>query len=289
MCDNKEFTLREVWHKGREILEKSGIPDADFDSLCLMEHFFGVDRTTLILHGDRRAAGDACRRFFSEVEQRAQGRPLQYIIGMWNFMGYDFYVGDGVLIPRADTEIAAQKAVELARRYKSARVIDLCSGSGAIAVTIAKLVPEASVIALELSESAFGYMQKNIAYNQADNVTAVKGDVLCDHDKFPDNSFDMIVSNPPYIRTEQIDTLQRELSFEPRLALDGGADGLYFYRAITENWKHKLRNHGVLVYETGEEQHEPVCAFMKANGFADTGYVLDLQGYKRVTYGFVNK
>lgn len=287
MCDNNDLTLRELWHKGRERLEQNGVPDADFDALCLMEHFFGADRTALILHGDRRAGGEACRRFFSAVGQRAQGRPLQYIIGMWNFMGFDFYVGDGVLIPRADTEIAADKAVELACRFDSPRVIDLCSGSGAIAVTIAKLVPDADVTALELSDTAFEYLCKNISHNNTDNVTAVKGDVLRDHEKFPDGSFDMIVSNPPYIRTEQIDTLQRELSFEPRLALDGGADGLYFYKAITEKWRSKLRPGGVLVYETGEDQHEPVCAHMKECGFVDTGFVLDLQGYKRVTYGFV--
>ena len=282
----KEYTLKELYREGQEKLAAAGVPDADFDSLCLLEHFFGADRTTLILHGDRLADSVLCRRFFSAAEERAAGRPLQYIIGKWNFMGFDFYVGEGVLIPRDDTEAAAEKALELAKLCgDSPEIIDLCSGSGAIAITLAKLLPKAHVTALELSDSAFSYLEKNIALNHADNVTAVKGDVTKDYVNFEDGSFDIIVSNPPYIITKQIDTLQRELAFEPRMALDGGEDGLYFYRIITEKWKTKLKDGGALVYETGEDEHEPVSADMQANGFYNIGYVLDLQGYKRVTYG----
>lgn len=267
------------------MLEESGVPDADFDSLCLIGHIFNADRTALILHGDNLADGALCRRFFASIEERKTGKPLQYIIGKWNFMGFDFLVGEGVLIPRDDTEAAAEKALELAKVFDKPKIIDLCSGSGAIAITLGKLIPEAEVTALELSDDALFYLKKNIELNAAGNVTAVKGDVLEDHKLFPDGSFDIIVSNPPYIVTKQIDELQRELAFEPRMALDGGEDGLFFYREITAKWKTKLRSGGYLVYETGEDEHEAVRDDMIKHGFENVGYVLDLQGYKRVTFG----
>lgn len=281
----EQLTLKEVYRRGKELLESSGVPDADFDSLCLVEHIFGADRTALIIHGDRLADSDVCRRFFSAIKERSTGRPLQYIIGKWNFMGFDFFVGEGVLIPRDDTEVAAQKAIELLAEYDHPKVIDLCSGSGAIAVSVAKFVPSADVTALEYSPDAFAYLEKNIKLNSAANVTAVLGDVTADFDKFADESFDMIVSNPPYIISKQIDTLQRELAFEPRMALDGGDDGIFFYREITNKWRLKLKKGGMLVYETGEDEHEPVAADMKAAGFVNVGFELDLQGYKRVTFG----
>ena len=280
-----KMTIKEVYRRGKQELERSGTPDADFDALCLLEHFFGADRTALILHGDKIADSAVCRRFFSAVAERAAGRPLQYIIGKWNFMGFDFLVGEGVLIPRDDTEIAAEKALSLARTMSAPRVIDLCSGSGAIAVTLAKLLEQSQVTALELSDEALAYLRKNIEHNCADNVTAVRGDVTKDFDLFPDGSFDLIVSNPPYIRTKQIDTLQRELAFEPRIALDGGSDGLFFYREIVAKWKTKLRPGGYLVFETGEDEHEPVALLMKRHGFTEIGFELDLQGFKRATFG----
>ncbi len=281
-----EMTLTEVYRSGKAELEAAGVPDADVDSLCLLEHIFGADRTALILHGDRLADSALCRRFFSAVDERKTGRPLQYIIGKWNFMGFDFYVGEGVLIPRDDTEIAAEKAIELAKAAARPRVLDLCSGSGAIAVTLARLLPESDVTALELSDKALAFLEKNVKLNDAANVTVIKGDVTKDFDSFEDESFDLIVSNPPYIITKQIDTLQRELAFEPRMALDGGEDGLFFYREITKKWKTKLRHGGALVYETGEDEHEPVAACMAENGFERIGFELDLQGFKRATFGF---
>lgn len=279
------YTLSEIYRKGRETLENAGVPDADFDSLCLMESIFGADRTALILHGDRPAGSEECRRFFSAIDERCTGRPLQYIVGKWNFMGFDFLVGEGVLIPRDDTEVACEAALELAQKMERPRIIDLCSGSGAIAITLAKLIPDADVTALELSDTAFSYLERNIGLNNARNVKAVKADVTTAFGDFEDGTFDIIVSNPPYIITKQIDTLQRELAFEPRMALDGGEDGLYFYRIITEKWRSKLKDGGWLVYETGEDEHEPVRDDMLLHGFVDISYKLDLQGYKRATCG----
>ncbi len=279
------MTLESVYKKGRELLSEAGIPDSDFDSLYLLEHFFGADRTALILHGEREADEGICERFFSAVEERKTGKPLQYIVGKWNFMGYDFLVGEGVLIPRDDTEIVVETAIGYLKNIKNPKVIDLCSGSGAIAVSIAKMFPDSEVTALEYSDTAVGYLEKNIKLNGAENVRVFRGDVTRCSESFEDESFDLVISNPPYIQSDEIDTLQVELQFEPRMALDGGDDGLYFYRIITEKWAAKVKKGGMLAYEVGEEQFEPVAGMVEAQGFCDVKYSLDLQGFKRTVSG----
>lgn len=281
------MTLSQVYRKAEALLKEKGVPDADVDSLCLLEHFFGADRTKLILHGDTAADEELCEKLFSAVHRRITGVPLQYIIGIWNFMGYDFIVGEGVLIPRDDTEIAAQEACEFAISIECPKIIDLCSGSGAIAITVAKANVNSEVTALEYSENALKYLKKNIELNNADNVVPFAGDVTKCADSFNNGYFDLIVSNPPYIRSEQIDTLQRELQYEPRMALDGGKDGLFFYRIITELWYKKLKSGGKLVYEVGEDQCDDVCEILKRYGFDNISYRMDLHGYKRTVSGIM--
>ncbi|MBQ2153006.1 MAG: peptide chain release factor N(5)-glutamine methyltransferase [Clostridia bacterium] len=279
------MTLSQVYRKIETLLNENGVPDADIDALCLMEHFFGADRTKLILHGNENADENSYQKLFSAAEKRMQGVPLQYIIGKWNFMGYDFYVGQGVLIPRDDTEIAAEEACEFALSIDRPKIIDLCSGSGAIAITVAKTAVNSEVTALEYSENALNYLKKNIELNHAYNVVPFAGDVTKCADSFKDGSFDLIVSNPPYIRSEQIDTLQRELQFEPRMALDGGKDGLFFYRVITDMWYKKLKSGGKLLYEVGEDQCDDVCKILEKYGFENISFRHDLHGYKRTVSG----
>ena len=281
----KNMTLNAVYKQGEKLLKEANIPDADFDSLYLLEHFFGTDRTALILHGDKTADESLCERFFSAVEERKTGKPLQYIVGKWNFMGYDFYVGEGVLIPRDDTEIVVEAALDFLKDIKNPRVIDLCSGSGAIAVSIAKMFPSSAVVALEYSDLAVEYLKKNIELNGVDNVRVFKGDVTKCYEDFENGIFDLVISNPPYIESEEIDTLQPELQFEPRMALDGGKDGLYFYRIISDKWSCKVKKGGMIAFEVGEEQFEPVAELVKKCGFENVTYRLDLQGYKRTVAG----
>lgn len=280
-----EKSLESVYREGVKILEQNSIPDADFDSLYLMEHFFGIDRTALILHGGQAADSDKCEKFFSAVKQRATGKPLQYIVGKWNFMGYDFYVGEGVLIPRDDTEIVVEAAYDYLKNIENPRVIDLCSGSGAIAIAIAKQFPKSRITAVEFSEKAVEFLKKNIILNEVNNIEIVCGDVTKCFADFESESFDLVISNPPYIESEEIDTLQQELQFEPRMALDGGKDGLYFYRIITDKWADRVKYGGMLAYEVGEEQYEPVSLMLKAKGFDSVVYSLDLQGFKRTVSG----
>jgi len=279
------MTLDSVYRHGRKSLEEAGIPDADFDSLCLLERFFEADRTQLILHGDKTADTEMCRLFFEAIEKRKTGMPLQYIVGKWNFMGYDFYVGEGVLIPRDDTEIVVEAAMEFLGCIDEPDVIDLCSGSGAIAVSIAKLFPKSRVTALEYSDDALEYLRRNKELNQADNVSLYKGDVTVCGREFDDESFDLVISNPPYIMSDEIDTLQVELQFEPRMALDGGNDGLYFYRSIIKGWTSKVKKGGMIAFEVGENQFESVALELAAYGFENVGYKEDLQGFKRTVSG----
>ena len=277
--------LDDVYRKGEELLFDAGVPDADVDAAVLMEHIFGCDRAKLIIHGDDNADESLTEKFFSAIELRKTGRPLQYITGIWNFMGYDFFVGDGVLIPRDDTEILAEEACSILHDKMGGKAIDLCSGSGAIAVTIGKLCPGCSVTAVEYSNDAMEFLKRNIKYNNADNVTAFCGDVTVCFEHFKDAEFDLIVSNPPYIESDEIDTLQPELQFEPRIALDGGEDGLFFYRIITEKWKSKLKAGGIIAFEVGERQSEPVAEILKNNGFYEIYTKKDLHGYNRIVCG----
>lgn len=288
MCGENTWrlTLGEIYRRGAQLLKKCGAEDYTYESLLLMEHFFSADKSELIMHGDKAADGKAAEGFFSAISERSNGKPLQYIIGKWGFMGLEFYVGDGVLIPRDDTEIVVEAAFDFLKSIKAPKVIDLCSGSGAIAIAIAKQFPESEVTAAELSDSAIEYLKRNKELNRADNVKIIKADVTEQCDIYNDGYFDLIVSNPPYIQSDEIDTLQRELQYEPRMALDGGSDGLNFYRAITEKWHSKLRIGGMLAYEVGEEQYEPVREMLKAHGFKDITYRIDIQGFKRTVQGF---
>ena len=211
--------------------------------------------------------------------RRISGEPLQYILGEWEFYSLPFLVGDGVLIPRADTETLCELALEWLKN-KQAKVIDLCSGSGALAVAIAKNCPLARVWALEKSEKAYEYLEKNIKLHQAD-VTAVLGDVT--KDTF--GSFDLIISNPPYIKTADLDSLQREVHFEPQMALDGGEDGLYFYKEILNRWLPHLKEGGMMAVEIGYDQADAVRGLFINAGLSDVGSKRDLSGIERVIFG----
>lgn len=214
-------------------------------------------------------------------EKRISGEPLQYLLGEWEFYGLPFYVGEGVLIPRADTETLVDAALEIIGD-KPLRVADLCSGSGAVAIAVAKN-SSARVTALEKSEKAFGYLERNVIRNGAD-VQCIAGDLFEDLEE----SFDLILSNPPYIASSVVDTLSKEVKKEPRMALDGGTDGLDFYKRLTSYWKTRINAGGSLAVEIGYDQAESVVALFEQNGFEQIRVIKDLSGNNRVIVGTVN-
>jgi release factor glutamine methyltransferase len=274
-----------LYNKAKEELDKAGISDPAFNSMCLIEKVFNVNKARLMAENitadDKKGA-----EFLTLLGRRLSGEPLQYILGEWEFYGYKFKVGKGVLIPRDDTEVLLRLSLDFLKDKQNARVLDLCSGSGALAVAIAKET-DAEVYALEKSAEALPYLCENININKA-NIEVVAGDVFYCADEFMDKSFDLIISNPPYIITDEIDTLQKEISFEPKTALDGGADGLKFYRGIIKDYTSKLKSGGMIAFEIGEGQFEDVKALMDDAEVKNIDYKLDLGGIQRVVYGTVD-
>ena len=252
------MTLRELIRAGAEYLTENGVEDAAFDARQLAMFLFSLDGTALLLQGDRTVSPEeqaACRAL---LERRAAGEPLQYLLGQWEFCGDPFFVGPGVLIPRPETEQLAQWCVETVRDRGLKRVYDLCAGTGCIGLTVAKACPQAEVYLLELYDGAFAWLQKNAAAFGLPNVRPVRADV---RNGLPEGlpAPELIVSNPPYIRAEEIPGLQKEVGFEPVAALDGGGDGYVFYRAIAEQWLPLLPKGGFAVVECGEGQPETVA------------------------------
>lgn len=213
------------------------------------------------------------------INRRISGEPLQYILGEWEFYGLPLFVGKGVLIPRPDTETLVDEAISIIGE-KQAAVCDLCSGSGAIAIAVAKNT-RAKVTAIEISEEALGYLNKNKELNKV-SLEVIKGDILSNIET---DRFDLILSNPPYIKTGVIPTLSVEVGHEPTLALDGGQDGLIFYNRIASYWKTKLKDGGRLMVEIGYDQAQEVIKIFEQNGFSNIYCKKDLAGNDRVIIG----
>jgi release factor glutamine methyltransferase len=218
------------------------------------------------------------------LARRLMGVPLQYIIGEWDFYGEAFEVGSGVLIPRADTETLIDIAAKHFGKRENLTVIDLCSGSGCIGITLERLLGCGEVYCIEKSEAAFEYLERNIK-KHGSGCKAVLGDVLEREvaEKIPEA--DLIISNPPYINAEDMKRLQKEVTFEPREALFGGDDGFDFYRGIVRLWKDKLKPDGEMIFEIGAGQEDEVMQIMIQSGLRDVRVRRDMAGINRCVYG----
>ncbi len=283
------MTYHQLYRHIIRILQKAGIETPAFDCLCLFEKIFAMNRQAIIIDGEKVADTEKTKQILALAEKRATGYPLQYLCGIWSFMDYEFFVGEGVLIPREDTISVVELCAEQIRKHKiiNPNILDLCAGSGAISIALARIFPQSTVTALELSPEAFSYLEKNIRHNQCNNITPVYGDVLKDTPKFSEHTFDVIISNPPYIITDEILTLQKEIQYEPFLALDGGKDGYTFYRKIISDWTYTLKENGILVFELGENQYETVEKYMLEHHFGDILPAYDIQHIKRGISGMI--
>lgn len=263
-------------------LTDSGCEDAAFDAKCLLEDLGGLARG----HApDDTPLDDAQIAVLARaLDERAAGRPLQYILGEWEFLSLTLAVGEGVLIPRADTECLCEVAAHLLKEKNSPRVLDLCAGSGCVGLGLASLCPTAQVTAVELSEDALPYLRENVARYPQYAVTVKQADVLR-HTAVFGGEYDAILSNPPYIPTADLADLMREVQHEPTMALDGDTDGLIFYRAITEQWLPKLAHGGICAVEVGIGQAADVAALFAAAGLSDVRIIRDLGGVERVVSG----
>lgn len=274
------MTVRALSNALKSILTRAGADNPDGDTSDIIGKVLGRSRVDILTRGDVEVSEDNSEKAIQLARRRASGEPIQYVIGSWSFMGRDYLVGEGVLIPRDDTEVVTQAALELIKHLPSAAVADLCAGSGIIGVTIKKERPDAEVTAVEKSDIAFDYLKRNCEINDA-RIRLIHDD-LCDcTEDFADGSLDLIVSNPPYIRSDDIDGLQSEVQYEPRMALDGGEDGYDFYKMILRLWTKKLKKGGYIAFEIGEGQFETIAGMLRSYGFADIKGYPDIQGITR--------
>lgn len=249
------------------ILTDGGIEDAELEAKWILE--------------DTVSAEDAK----AVAVRRAAHEPLQYLLGKWEFYGLPFFVGEGVLIPRPDTETLVDAVLSRVPDRKDQQIFDLCSGSGCIALAIAENRPQSQITGLEYSPAALGYARKNTAALGLANVQMLAGDVLAPETAAQYHGLTAVVSNPPYLTADDMLHLQKEVTFEPSAALDGGTDGLHFYREISRLWRSALCTGGLLAFEVGIHQANDVAAILSQNGFGCIERIRDLGGIERVLLG----
>ncbi len=270
------MTIREALKLAEEILLDAGVPDARLDAEYLLAGVLDAPRLLVVASGETPLTDARAEQFFTLVARRQSREPLQYILGTQPFMGCSFCVDERVLIPRQDTETLCEQT--LLNAPEQGAVLDLCTGSGALAVVIKKAMPALSVCASDISEAALALAQKNAKENGA-VIDFRQGDLF---EPFQNERFDMIVSNPPYIPTGELSTLQEEVRREPALALDGGEDGLSFYRRIAREAPAHLKENGVLLMEIGCTQAKAVLDLLTGAGFSGLQVVRDTAGRDRV-------
>ena len=279
-------TYNNLYLDVRRRLRESGVEASSLEARELTGFATGKTREELLRDGGLYASPELEARVWALVERHLAGEPVAYLIGEWEFYGLPLDISPEVLIPRPDTEVLAAQAIKECRSLGECRVLDLCAGSGCVGLAVASRVPDAHVTLGELSDEALKICRQNIRRcGLTGRVTALAADAL----KKPPRAlgeFSCIVSNPPYIPTGEIAGLDVSVrDYEPRLALDGGGDGLEFYRAIAEHWKEALAPGGKLCLEVGIGQADSVLRIMRAQGFGDIQVVQDLHEIPRVVFG----
>ena len=272
-----EILVKDFVKENTNKLDAAGISDASVDIWLLLEHFADIKKSEYFANQDMQISKVQADQIEEAVEKRIDHIPLQHIIGETEFMGLTFKVNEDVLVPRFDTEILVDEVVKyVGDEYL--KVLDMCTGSGCIAITISDMCDNVTVVASDISKDAIEVAKENNQLNQTD-VTFVESDLF----ENVEGMFDVIVSNPPYIKTDEIENLQEEVKLhDPKLALDGGESGLDFYRKIVEQSKDHLKTNGMIFFEIGFDQAEEVSNILKANGYHDIVVKKDLSGLDRV-------
>ena len=253
----------ELLKKGKEILSNKKINEPDEKASKLLQYILNQTREEFIINSFEEVSKNYEEDYLKELEKIINGMPLQYITHKQEFMGLNFYVDENVLIPQPDTEILVEEAINLIHSFEkldNVQVLDLCTGSGAIAVSIIKYVPNVKVFASDISKKALEVANKNVINNKVKNVELLESDMF---ENLKNYKFDFIVSNPPYIESNTIKNLSKEVQNEPEIALDGGQDGLKFYRIILKEAYKYLNKNGYLLLEIGYDQGEKILKLCK--------------------------
>ncbi len=280
-------TIEKLFKDGTEIIKQREYNNPFLDVQLILSHLLKKDKIYLHLHRKDEVDEDTVKKFYEMTEKRNNGYPLQYMTNSQEFMGLDFYIEDGILVPRPDTEILAEKIINIvsSNNYKSVKILDIGTGSGAIAVSLGYYLKNSFVTAIDISDKAIEITDTNIKKHNLQNVKVLKKDIFSDD--FANVKFDIVVSNPPYIKKETISTLPLEVSvYEPKAALDGGDDGLDYYRQIVKVFEKIHEDKGILAVEIGYDQKDSVSdIFENANIFNKIECDKDLGGNDRVVTG----
>lgn len=278
-------TYKDALEYGKQRLLECEIEDANLDAWLLLEYVSGISRSWYFIHEDEEISEDDIEEYQILIEQRGKHIPLQQLTKEAYFYGMKFFVNENVLIPRQDTEVLVEQVLSLSKGKENLKLLDMCTGSGCILLALLANLKQASGTGVDLSEKALEVAQRNskelgieVSWVQSDLFDKVSG------------SYDIIVSNPPYIETSVIEGLMDEVKlYEPRMALDGTEDGLFFYREITMQAGKYLKNNGILAFEIGYNQGKAVSEFMKENGYKEVQVLQDLAGLDRVVTGRIEK
>ena len=286
------ISLKNAYKEGKEILAKAGITEADLDAWYLLEFVTGITKARYYMDPDQSMDPEAWKKYKEYLEKRRNHIPLQHITGSQEFMGLEFLVNEHVLIPRQDTEVLVEEAISRMRNLEKPQILDMCTGSGCILLSLLLELPQALGTGVDVSEGALCVAKENRKRLGLEQRAELIQSDLFSADYFRKNSgndhmeYDMLISNPPYIRTEDIEGLMEEVRFhDPVLALDGKENGLYFYEKLTEQAGTYLKPGGWLMYEIGCDQGMDVSEIMKKNGFEQIEIKKDLAGLDRVVTG----
>lgn len=278
--------IKELLDKGYEILKESDIEYYKEDCLILLSEVINKEKLFIITNRESEVSEELSKKYFKYIHLRKNRMPIKYIMGSCEFMGLDLFIKEGVLIPRVDTEILVEEVLKHIEKNKYFTVCDVCTGSGAIAISIAKYSQNVKVECSDISNLAKEVTEKNIdKFNLSNKVKFTTSDLL-QHAIEGNKSFDVIVSNPPYIREAVIPTLMEDVkNYEPHLALNGGEDGLDFYKKITYQSLKVLNKGGLLAFEIGYDQREDVKNILEEYNFKDIKCIKDLARNDRVVIG----
>ena len=279
------MTRRTCYQMLRLTLEQAGLEDAAYTAQLLLEHVTGLAMPAYLVHGEEPLSPTQLEQLQQLTAKRLTGYPLQYLLQSWEFYGLELSVGEGVLIPRQDTETIVEFALSCRNGQPTTRLLDLCSGSGCIPLAIAAHLPGVTATAVEYAPDALHYLTKNIQRYPAYSIQPIQGDAMDPALAAAQESFDLITCNPPYLTETDMQQLQREVTFEPASALYGGSDGLDYYRRLTAIWSKKLLPGGWLIYEIGKGQEAPVTDLLRQAGLTHLTQKQDGSGIVRLVAG----
>lgn len=250
--------IKDLLEQSINKLNNNNVEDSVSKARRLLAFVLDVKKEYLIINDNMEISPENEKKYNRYIDEIIEGKPIQYILEYQEFMGFKFKVTEDVLIPQPDTEILVEKTIEIAKTLERPRILDLCTGSGAIAISLSKLIPQAQITASDISEKALEIAQSN---DDTKKINFIHSDMF----ENIKETFDIIVSNPPYIKTDVIKTLSKEVQNEPHLALDGGKDGLDFYKEIINNGYKYLNSNGYILLEIGEDQKEDIINLLKQN------------------------